>query len=202
MKFSPKIEAVSVSHKIHLSLNYVHVDVWKSSLYLSPLHVFDLFGLFFFVRLLQHLQAFYYLLFLYFTPLCWCYVMIFHHILFSVFAHMVSPLSSPLPHPPNHQPTHPCLLRLPSVTFSQRHCKTGGGVKRRWAPGNPCGAFQWQGPQVKTSRAEPHRFSSRKEESKGEEQGDSVHRSLNTHLKMSRWFKMCLLGTLTLLKCH
>lgn len=84
-----------------------------------------------------------------------------------IFAHMVSPLSSDL-HPdllPN-PPTHPRL----SLSFirlrSQRHCQTGGGVKRRWAPGDPRGAFQWQGPQVKITRAEPLCSSDRLEENK------------------------------------
>lgn len=64
-----------------------------------------------------------------------------------IFAHMVSPLSSDLQPAPHPKLSFICLR-------SQRHCQTGGGVKRRWAPGDPRGAFQWQGPQVKTSRAE------------------------------------------------
>ena len=95
------------------------------------------------------------------------------------FPHMVSPLSSPLLSspllssplfstpfpPPTPDPSCPCLsLRLPSITISQRHSQTGGGVKRWWAPGNPRGAFQWQRPQVKIPWAELLGCSSRPEE--------------------------------------
>ena len=61
-------------------------------------------------------------------------------------------------------PTHPSLVCLPSITVSQRHSQTGGGVKRWWAPGNPRGAFQWQRPQVKIPREELLGCSSRVEE--------------------------------------
>lgn len=130
--------------------------------------------LFFFVSLLQHLAFCFYL----FTPLCCCHHLVsFIITLFPVlfFPHMVSPLSSPLLSTPF--PPHPSALVSPSSIrhrLSQRHSQTGGGVKRRWAPGNPRGAFQWQGPQVKMSRAELWRCSNRLEESEGEEQAVST----------------------------
>lgn len=77
------------------------------------------------------------------------------HVLFP--PHGVTPLPLlsfaflPTPSPP--LPSPPLSLHPPSIVVSQRHSQTGGGVKRWWAPGNPRGAFQWQGPQVKISRA-------------------------------------------------
>lgn len=90
-----------------------------------------------------------------------------------------SPLIS-TPHLLPNPPTHPRL----SLSFirlrSQRHCQTGGGVKRRWAPGDPRGAFQWQGPQVKITRAEPLCSSDRLEENKSEGHSDMVSTGLTT----------------------
>ncbi len=155
-----------------------------------PLRVFDLFGLLCFIVFFCQSPPTpcFLFLFIYITLLLSssCF---FHHHLIScfIFPHMVSPLSSPLLSSPLHSlppATHPPLsLRLPSVTVSQRHSQTGGGVKRRWAPGNPRGAFQWQGPQVKISRAEPWCCSNRREESKGEEQ--AVSTGPYTHLERS-----------------
>lgn len=91
-----------------------------------------------------------------FTPFCCChhvvsFIFISFLVLFSPTWCLSSPLLSfPLSPPPTSPPSS---LHLPSITVSQRHSQTGGGVKRWWAPGNPRGAFQWQGPQVNISRA-------------------------------------------------
>lgn len=128
------------------------------------------------VSLLQRLLTFCFYLY---TPLCCCHHLFFlssssSHFLFCfspTWCHPSPPLSSPLfstsSHlpPPTPDPSRPCLsLRLPSITVSQRHSQTGGGVKRWWAPGNPRGAFQWQRPQVKIPWAELLGCSSRLEE--------------------------------------
>lgn len=81
-----------------------------------------------------------------------------------------------LPNPPIHPRLSLSFIRL----RSQRHCQTGGGVKRRWAPGDPRGAFQWQGPQVKITRAEPLCSSDRLEENKSEGHSDMVSTGLTT----------------------
>lgn len=81
--------------------------------------------------------------------------------------HTVSPLPSPLLLTPLS-----VLVSLLSATVSQRHCQTGGGVERWRAPGNPRGAFQWEGPQVKISTAAPAEIS-----------GCNLHRAVNIYFK-------------------
>lgn len=125
---------------------------------LDPLLVFDVSLTVFLLSVSSSLIFYFFLLsYLIYSHFC-CHRLIHFSPFVSLFFLSCLPPTrchpSPLPLTPPS-----AFVSLLSATVSQRHCQTGGGVERRRAPGNPRGAFQWEGPQVKISTAAPERIS-------------------------------------------